>query len=587
MKKIRIGDLLVQQGKITNLQLEEALVDQKKSGRKLGRALIDLGYIDESELNHFLSRQLNIPFIDLTKHKLSTEVVQKLPEMSARRFRVIVLDETPSAFIVGMVDPTDMFAHDELARILKRTIKPALVCEQHLLRSIDMLYRRTDEIMDLAGELGDELAEGDIDLARLVSSDEVTDAPVVKLLQKLFEDAVQVGASDIHIEPDEKVLRIRQRVDGVLHEHVMNEKQIAPALILRLKLISGLNISEKRLPQDGRFHIRVKNQKIDVRLSTMPIQHGESAVMRLLNQSSGIIELDNMGLDARFLKQLRRLVHHPHGMVLVTGPTGSGKTTSLYGVLNELNKPDTKIITVEDPVEYRLPRINQVQVNSGIGLTFSSVLRATLRQDPDIILVGEMRDQETAEIGLRAAMTGHLVLSTLHTNDAISTANRLFDLGAEGYLLAASLLGIVAQRLVRKVCDGCAEPYEPDAHEQAWLKTMLGEEEYEGFKMMKGAGCQYCNQSGYRGRFGIYEILEIDKELADALSRGDLEMFANKAQKSPGYRPLLRAALDSVATGMTTLDEVFRIAGEIKDSDTATEELLEHELELQLKQSEG
>jgi len=571
-KKFRLGELLLHHKKISSAQLDQALDEQHSSGRKLGRVLKDLGYISDAELAHFLADQLDIPYIDLKKTTYDPEVVRRLPETHARRFRVMLLEETPTGFVVAMVDPTDIVVFDELTRILQASIKPAVVSEPELLRALDIVYRRTDEISNLAVELGAELSEDAIDLAQLMQQAEVTDAPVVKLLQKLFEDAVQVGASDIHIEPDEKVLRIRQRVDGVLQEHVMKEKQIAAALILRLKLMSELNISEKRRPQDGRFQIRVKHHKIDVRLSTMPIQYGESAVMRLLDQSAGLLTLDNIGMDQKMLQRFRKMFRHPHGMVLVTGPTGSGKTSTLYSVLGELNQPDKKIITVEDPVEYRMPRVNQVQVHSAIGLSFASVLRSTLRQDPDIILVGEMRDQETAEIGLRAAMTGHMVLSTLHTNDAITTANRLLDMGAEGFLVAASLLGVLAQRLVRRVCSTCAEPYQANAHEMVWLTSMLGKEAVNNIELKRGVGCQHCHNTGYRGRFGIFELLEIDSTMADALRKNDSSLFSKMALAQPGFQPLVHSALSHALQGETTLDEVFRVAGEIEEPEPVEEQ---------------
>ncbi len=366
-------------------------------------------------------------------------------------------------------------------------------------------------------------------------------------------------ASDIHIEPDEAVLRLRLRVDGVLQEQVMNEKRIAPALLLRLKLMSGLDIAEKRLPQDGRFHIRVKDKGLDVRLSTLPTQYGESAVLRLLDPTAGIRPLAELGMPEDLLARFSRHIHHPHGLVLVTGPTGSGKTTTLYSALSVLNSPERKIITVEDPVEYRLARVQQVQVHTKIGLTFASVLRTALRQDPDVVLVGEMRDQETAEIGLRAAMTGHLVLSTLHTNDAVSTVHRLMDMGAPGYLIASALRAIIAQRLVRRVCPHCAAPYTPDAQAHAFLATLgaTGEAPY-----VAGTGCTHCNQQGYRGRVGIYELLEPDEAMGDALRRGDTEGFTRAARESAGYRPLVAYALDAARKGETTLAEVMRLAGE-------------------------
>jgi len=563
-KKIRIGDLLVQNAVISEAQLQTALAEQKSSGRKLGRTLIDLGFLSEDALLDFLARQLEVPLIDLRGYQFNPDTVRKLPETFARRFRAVVLAETRDDFLVGMADATDIFAYDELVRILRKPVRQAVVRESDLLRTLDLVYRRTEEISNLAEELGEELGDSDVDLAALADSDETANAPVVKLLQSIFEDAVQVRASDIHIEPDESVLRIRQRVDGVLQEHVMKEKRIAPALVLRLKLMAGLNISEKRLPQDGRFNVKVKGRSIDVRLSTMPVQYGESVVMRLLDQSGGMLKLDAIGMPPALLARFRRLVRLPHGIVLVTGPTGSGKTTTLYGALAEINDAGKKIITVEDPVEYRLPRINQVQVNEKVGLTFASVLRAALRQDPDIIMVGEMRDRETAEIGLRAAVTGHLVLSTLHTNDAVSTAIRLIDMGAESFLLAASLKGIVAQRLLRRVCDSCKQPYAPSEHERGWLYAMLGPEA-ESVQLFRGRGCSYCNNTGYRGRIGVYELLELDAAMTDALRRGDQTAFAQAAESNPHYRPLTLVALDYARDGTVSLDEVFRVAGAVEE----------------------
>ena len=559
-QKIRLGDLLVEKGVITSAQLDNALVEQKKNNTKLGRTLISLGFIDEKGLMSFLSQQLSIPFIDLKHTQLKSDVVKLIPETLARRFRVIALEDRKPELLVGMADPTDIFAQDELVRLLQRPISIAIVKEKDALTAFDTLYRRTDEISSIAEELGEELAQSDFDIAQLARTADVTDAPVVRLLQSMFEDAVQVKASDIHIEPDETLLRLRQRIDGVLHEQVMKEKRIAPALVSRLKLMAGLNISERRIPQDGRFNIRVKDRSIDVRLSTMPTIYGESVVMRLLDQSQGVSTLDGTGMNPDLVARFKRIIHKPHGMVLVTGPTGSGKTTTLYAALAELNKAERKIITVEDPVEYRMPRINQVQINTNIGLTFASVLRTALRQDPDVILIGEMRDQETAEIGLRAAMTGHLVLSTLHTNDAVSTANRLIDMGAAGYLVASSLQAVLAQRLIRKVCENCGEVHEPDANERAWLKGFSGYT--SGSVFIQGRGCMQCNNTGYKGRVGVYEFLEIDAELADALRRSDASEFHRIALSRPHFKTLGQSAMEMANQGVTTLEEVIRISGE-------------------------
>ena len=567
-QKIRLGDLLVEHGVITEEQLKTALGEQKKSGQKLGRTLSKLGYATEDQMLEVLSKQLELPLIDLKHYQYNAEVVQLIPETHARRFRAVALAEGKDGILVGMADPTDIYAFDELSRLLKRRLQLAVVREEDLIKTIDLVYRRTDEISSFAEVLGEELAKTDFDLDQMVQAEMAVDAPVVKLLQSLFEDAAQVGASDIHIEPDETVLRIRQRIDGMLHEQEVKEVKIAPALVSRLKLMSGLDISEKRLPQDGRFNIRVQDKSIDVRLSTMPIQHGESVVMRLLDQSGGQLTLAQLGMPPKIHDRLEKLIHHPHGMVLVTGPTGSGKTTTLYSALNALNTPQRKIITVEDPVEYRLPRINQVQVHEKIGLSFARVLRTALRQDPDVVLVGEMRDQETMEIGLRASLTGHFVLSTLHTNDAVSTATRLVDMGAEGYLVASSLLAVVAQRLVRRICDSCVEPYQPDTHEQAFMRALAGKQ--AGLiKLKHGRGCPRCNNTGYKGRIGVYELLELDGPMADALRRADTSAFTRAAKANRSFKPLNLCALEYAARGVTTLEEVIRLTGELDESKEA------------------
>lgn len=564
-KKIRIGDLLVEQQLITENQLLRALAEQKQTGHKLGRTLIELGYVTEDKLLELLSKQLKLPFIELKHYKYSADTVRLLPETIARRYRAIALAEQGEAVLVGMADPTDIFAYDEIVKVMRSHVNLAVVRESDLLRTIDAVYRRTDEISILAEELSEELGQTDFDLEELLKTEDLSEAPVVKLLQSLFEDAIQIGASDIHIEPDEHELRIRQRVDGVLNEQIMKEKRIANALVSRLKLMSGLDISERRLPQDGRFNIRVKHHNIDVRVSTMPIQFGESVVMRLLDQSGGILDIDQLGLPTHLLNIFKNNIRKPHGMVLVTGPTGSGKTTTLYGALNELNAPEKKIITVEDPVEYRLPRINQVQINTKVGLTFASVLRTSLRQDPDIVLVGEVRDQETAEIAMRASITGHMVLSTLHTNDAISTAIRLIDMGVPGYMVATSLEAIVSQRLVRRICDSCITEQHATPQQMAWIKTI--EPQYSSSADFKyGAGCPHCGNTGYRGRVGVFEVLELDEAMSDALRRDDTSAFAQAAKASSLMHPLAWHALSLAEQGITTLDEAIRVtSGELAE----------------------
>lgn len=581
--KIRIGDLLVASGDISEDQLRVALAEQKESGVKLGRILVEKGFIEEERLLGFLSEQLGVPFIDLKDFEYDESLVALLPETYARRYRAIVLREQGEQLLVGMADPIDIFAFDELQRQLHRAMAVAVVRESELLTLLDSAYRRTSDIVSFASELDGELSVDEFSLSDF-DAHEDEDSPVARLLQSILEDAVQVRASDVHIEPDENVLRLRQRVDGVLHEQILNERRISGALVSRLKLMAGLDISEKRLPQDGRIEIKLKNKTIDIRLSTMPTTTGESVVMRLADHSSGQTRLDQIGMPAEMLNRFRWLINRPNGLVLVTGPTGSGKTTTLYGALNELNTPEKKIITVEDPVEYQLERVNQVQVMAKIGFDFARVLRTSLRQDPDILLVGEIRDSETAEIALRAAMTGHLVLSTLHTNDAVSSALRLIDVGIEGYMVAASVRAIVAQRLVRKLCDRCTAPYQPDGHELAWLQAAAPGLSEERYSFARGKGCNQCNRTGYYGRLGVFELLEINSQMADALREDDTATFSRLAQAQPDFAPLVQCALQYALQGETSLAEVMALSGqeeELWDAEqTNLEDSLRHAHEL-------
>ncbi len=563
-EKIRLGDLLVQQKIIAQEQLILALEQQKRSGRKLGRVLVDNAFVTEDQISEALAKQLNIPYINLKYYNVNLEIVRRLSESQARRFRTLALEERSGKLLVGMADPTDLFAFDELTRVLKRDIELAVVTEGQLLETIDRVYRRTEEISGLARELSDELGDSYVDFAAMGETAGLEEAPVVKLLQTVFNDATQVRASDVHIEPQEARLQIRFRIDGMLHLQTEADSKIAPALVLRLKLMSGLDISEKRLPQDGRFNVLVRGQAVDVRISTMPTQYGESVVMRLLNQGASFLTLDKLGMPPDMLKRFREIIRRSSGMVLVTGPTGSGKTTTLYAGLAEINTIDQKIITVEDPVEYRLPGINQVQVNEKIDLTFSRVLRSALRQDPDVILVGEMRDAETAQIGLRASMTGHLVFSTLHTRDAAGTLFRLVDMGTPKYMVASSVQVVLAQRLLRRICDSCSEPHTPTPQEIEWL-------EHEGIRreqwgaMVHGRGCSHCNGTGYRGRLGVYEMLEMTQPLAEAAAHHDSNHFMQAARESMRGKTLLDHALEQMKQGHTSVAEIMRISNQVED----------------------
>lgn len=564
-EKIRLGDLLVQQGLVTAEQLKQALDEQKRTGRKLGRVLVDSGFVTEEAISTALARQLGADFIDLRQFNPKPEHINLLPESHARRLRALVLSERAGLLLVGMADPTDLAAFDELARLLKRDIDLAVVTESQLMGTIDRAYTRTEEISGLAKELTADLSDMPAEFGNLLGlTAGAEDAPVVKLLNTVFEEALKLRASDIHIEPQESSLVIRFRIDGVLRIQTTADAKISTALVLRLKLMSGLDISEKRLPQDGRFNIKLRNEAIDIRISTMPTQHGESVVMRLLAQNTGLLHLDRLHMPPHILERFRHAISRPSGIVLVTGPTGSGKTTTLYAALNSLNTPEKKIITVEDPVEYRLPGINQVQVHEKIDLTFSRVLRSALRQDPDIVLIGEMRDQDTAEIGMRASMTGHLVLSTLHTNDALSTPIRLLDMGVPRYMVALSVQIVLAQRLVRLVCTNCTVPYTLLPHEHLWLKSELGDH-VDDHRYVHGQGCSHCNNTGYQGRQAVYEMLEMTNTMVEAVNRGDPNEFMALGREQMAGKTLRHDAVRLVLAGKTTVDEAMRISTQLDE----------------------
>jgi len=558
--KVRLGDLLVEKKLISESQLQAALAEQKKSGRKLGRVLIDHGYVNEEAMLKILSTQIGIPYIDLTTFELNPQLVQRLPETDARRYRALILKETTSGLLVALGDPTDIFNYDALVKALKCPVELAAVRETDLLAGIDRMYSGNDQLQSLASEVGRDMSDSAFDLDRLIAVSSKSDAPVVRLIQSVFDSAVKAHASDIHIEPDENLLRIRRRVDGILQEQIVDERNITSAMVSRLKLMANADISERRLPQDGRFSVNVKDRQIDVRLSTIPTQNGEGVVMRLLDHNNSISRLEDLGMPAVLLGTFRKVIHKPHGLILVTGPTGSGKTTTLYSALHELNSPQRKIITIEDPVEYRMPRVNQVQVNNKVGLDFARVLRTALRLDPDILLLGEIRDHETGEIALRASLTGHLVLSTLHTNDAVSSAIRLIDMGLEGYLLASSVQAILAQRLIRRNCSHCSAPAELDANEQAWLHDQAGNT-LDSHAFRRGSGCNNCNHTGYSGRIGIYELLVMTAALAEALRSEDQNAFQRAAREQHGYQPLVRNALEYARDGITSIEEVMRLCG--------------------------
>ena len=558
--KTKIGELLLAEGVFDQTRLTRLLEVQKKTGRKLGRLIVEAGILSEEALAKVLAKQLSMPYFNLQQANLTNEAVGILSETQARRLRALVVENGVDRLRVAVSDPTDLGIYDGLSRALPKAFELVVVAENELLATFDRVYRRKQEIEDLAIALREDLSDVKHvgEFLSTVAAQE--NAPVAKLLQTVFEEAIKMRASDIHMEPQAEFLRIRFRVDGVLYMQTEADKKITSAITLRLKLISGLDIAERRLPQDGRFNFEAQGKTVDVRISTMPTQYGESVVMRLLNQSAGMLSLERLGMRPTVLATVREAIHRSSGMVLVTGPTGSGKTTTLYAALSELNNQSSKIITVEDPIEYRLPDINQVQVNEKISLGFERVLRSALRQDPDILMVGEIRDHITAEIGMRAAMTGHVVLSTLHTNDALTTPMRLIDMGVPRYMVAISVNLVLAQRLVRCVCEQCAKPIKPTDAQAAWIAR----ENVDKKEFRQGAGCMRCNQTGYIGRTGVYETLSMTRPLVEALNAEDANGFAKAARMQLGENTLGHDAALLAAEGVTTVEEAMRVASAIE-----------------------
>ena len=560
-KATQIGAALVAEGYLTQENLDKALAEQNRSGRLLGRVLVENNYVTDEQMAITIAAQQGISFIDLRRYDVDPSVVQSITEVQARRFSAIILEDRGDSYLVGLVNPTNLRSQDELSSLLGRPIYVSVITLEQFNKTVDRIYRKTDQIDEYANEvkLDIERDSGIVDLNQMVVSIGDVEAPVIKLLQTIFEEAVQMRASDVHIEPQETKLVVRFRIDGTLHSQVDTDIRIATALMVRLKLLSGMDISEKRLPQDGRLLIKTGGSNIDIRMSTVPTQYGESAVMRLLIQSQGLLDMKRSGMPPALLKKFRKLIRNSHGIVLVTGPTGSGKTTTLYGALEELNTPKVKILTVEDPVEYRIVGINQVQVNEKIELNFARMLRAFLRQDPDILLVGEIRDEETAQIASRAAMTGHLVLSSLHTNDAVSTPVRLLDMGVPGYVVASTLLGVLSQLLLRMICNYCSEPYHPNHEELEWVKHFVGQDVVSQATFSHGKGCTRCNGIGFSGRTGIFELLEMTPLLSEAIHKADPIHFESLARKQMANNSLVHHALELVLHGKTTISEAMSV----------------------------
>ena len=560
----RLGDLLVGESLITPEDLRHAMAEQKGTSEKLGSILVRLNLLSEEQLIGFLSRQYGIPSITLSQLDIDPEVVRLVPAQLAKKYEVIPIKRNGNALTLAMSDPTNVFALDDVAFLTNLQVLPVVASQGAIRKAIDRTYdSQATAITNVLSELDSDLStvqligdeEPSVNVIELMES--ADEAPLVRLVNMVLVDAIQKLASDIHWEPYEKVFRIRFRIDGVLHEMLTPPKRLEPAILSRLKIMANLDIAERRLPQDGRIKLRYNSRDIDFRVSVLPTIFGEKAVLRILDKESLKLDLAQLGFDEWSLTQFHAAIRQPYGMILITGPTGSGKTTTLYSAIHTLNAPDVNIMTAEDPVEYNLKGVNQVQINEGIGRTFSAALRSFLRQDPDVILVGETRDLETAQIAIRAALTGHLVFSTLHTNDAPSTVARLTDMGIPAFLVSSSLLLIVAQRLARRVCSHCKEPY--DADETALVPYGHVPSGIGPTAFYKGRGCQQCNFTGMKGRIAIYEVLPVNEEIRDLILHGRSAAELGAAAKSLGMKTLRQAGLLKVLAGTTTVDEVLRV----------------------------
>lgn len=567
---LRIGELLTKAKLLTEDQLQKALDEQKQSGGRLGEHLIRLGYVTEEDILDCLSQQYGVPSINLQHFEIDESIIRLIPADVARKYQFIPVSKTGATLTVAMSDPTNVFAMDDITFITGYRVEPVVASEEALRDAIDKYYGTTHaielkKVMDdlstveeTALEVLEEEDEEDLD----ITDDEAAadEAPVVRLVNLILTDALKRGASDIHIEPYEKSYRVRFRIDGVLYEIMNPPMKLKDAISSRLKILARLDIAEKRLPQDGRIKIKMKLQgklkELDYRVSTLPTLHGEKIVLRLLDKDNLMLDMTKLGFEKSSLKNFEHAITQPYGMVLVTGPTGSGKTNTLYSALSRVNTPEVNIMTAEDPVEFQLPGINQVQMKESIGLNFAAALRSFLRQDPNIVLVGEIRDFETAEIAIKAALTGHLVLSTLHTNDAPSTINRLMNMGIEPFLVATSVNLIVAQRLIRRICNNCKE--EEDAPLQALLNVGFSEAEAPEIQLYRGRGCDNCNQRGYKGRVGIFEVMVISDDIRELILSGATAVELRRKALEEGMIGLRQSGLQKIRDGVTTIEEVVR-----------------------------
>jgi type IV pilus assembly protein PilB len=565
---VRLGELLTKASLITQDQLKEALRVQKETGGKLGETLIKLNFVSEEDITECLSQQFGVPSINLAHFEIDPSVIKLIPADVARKYNILPVNKTGATITIAMADPTNVFAMDDIKFMTGYNVEPVVASELGIKAAIDNYYGSTSSLElkkvmeDLQSAENSDLEvleeEEELDVAALAEGAE--EAPVVKLCNLILTDAIKRGASDIHIEPYEKEYRVRFRIDGTLYEIMNPPLKLRDAITSRMKILAKLDIAEKRLPQDGRIKLKMKlndkNKELDFRVSVLPTLFGEKIVMRLLDKDNLRLDMTKLGFEPESLAKFEEAIFKPWGMVLVTGPTGSGKTNTLYSALSKVNSPEVNIMTAEDPVEFNLPGVNQVQMKESIGLNFAATLRSFLRQDPNIILVGEIRDFETAEIAIKAALTGHLVLSTLHTNDAPSTINRLMNMGIEPFLVATSVQLIAAQRLARRVCANCKEPVEITP--QALMDIGYKKEEVGTFTVYKGRGCDKCNSTGYKGRVALIEVMVIDDTIRDLILSGGTAIDIKKRAAETGMISLRRSGLIKIKDGTTTIEEVVR-----------------------------
>lgn len=562
LSNLRLGEILINQGLINSEQLKKALETQKiENKKKIGEILVNQGAINQKQLNQALQYVYETEYIELDDVILDPEIIALIPKRIAMRYKLVPLSKENNTLTVAMANPLDVNAIDYIKEYTHLDVNPKFASENEIINALTNYYEGGYHIDDLLDKV-DVATVGDIsDEINLSTLEAISqEAPIIQLVNMIIIDAIKERASDIHLEPNKRGLLVRYRIDGILHDIRMLPARIKPAVISRVKILSSMDIAERRLPQDGRFQLRFGAREVDLRVSSIPTVYDEKIVMRLLDRSQGIISLDNIGFTESQLQEFRQMINMPYGIILITGPTGSGKSTTLYAALNEIDSIEKNVITVEDPVEYKLERINQINVRPKINLTFANVLRSILRQDPDIIMIGEMRDSETAHIAVQSALTGHLVFSTLHTNDAVSSLTRMIDMGVAPFLISSSVIGVMAQRLVRVICPRCSEEYTPEREILENLKLNFELPDLESIKLHRGKGCDYCKNTGYRGRIAIFEMVRINNDIRNMILKKTSSNEIKEVAIQYGMKTLLDSGVAKALAGITTIDEVFRVA---------------------------